>query len=84
MKDEHATEGETEAVDLTAPTELPPPKRPVGFGRMTLIERTEAARRGGKSSQASGKGHRWTKEQAAENGRRIAASRARKREESAE
>lgn len=40
-----------------------------GFGAMDPAKRREIAARGGKASQASGKGHRFTVEEAKEAGR---------------
>lgn len=45
-------------------------KAPIGFARLSVADREAIASRGGKASHASGKAHRWTKEEAAIVGRK--------------
>lgn len=44
--------------------------KPRGFARLSPEHRRELARRGGKAVQATGKEHRWTREQARAAGRK--------------
>lgn len=54
-------------------------QRPVGFAARTADERRAVASRGGRRSQRAGHGHQWTREQAAQAGRKSAEARASQR-----
>lgn len=53
--------------------------KPKGFAALTPDQRRELSRKGGLAVQAAGSGHRWTPEEASENGTKGARARAEKR-----
>ncbi|SNR61886.1 MULTISPECIES: KGG domain-containing protein [Hymenobacter] len=54
----------------TSPAETPAPKRPRGFAAMDPAQQRRIASEGGRASHQSGRGHRFTSEEARAAGRK--------------
>lgn len=54
----------------TTPSDLTTPRKPRGFAALSPERRSEIASKGGVASRERGVGHRWTKAEAREAGRK--------------
>ncbi len=70
MDDDVPTDGFAVVTPKKGHVPMDAPKKPRGFAAISPEQRREISRKGGKAVAKSGRGHRWTKAEAREHGRK--------------